>query len=542
MHAPGPNREALADFSVPNTTQDGMNAVEEMEMSLIAKPHYTSKQVWRKRIGAAITFVASTVATVMLTRYLDKGSDCTQFDAHSLSTKVGYTCDHAEDATMASGTVCVVQCNEGYRGGSLLQSTITCTSEGIWSGSPPICEAEVCTQGTAIADSPTHCVGKTVGHVCDYECNMGFTVTGVHLCTLSGSTNQREMSGGSCVCGDDHYAFQLNEEPTRCLAMVTMQAAGFTADSTGIFSFKFSGSIPSDLKSGAVTVPATAALSLTGTGAETIGASFTVEGSLSVARLSLESSVSLVTVGGASLSLSEMAVPVGMLGNCGVALGHCQSGLQEGLDLHDVQLTDADGQVCQSVNGSAMSIEIDAACLSSACTSSPCQNGGTCSPTNDGYTCDCALGYGGPCSSALTFHMFGFHNKAIPSCSVLEGNTGGSSTYPVQCIDDSTPDASTINDCAVPGGNCEIRFPAAILAQLNASLNDSTTRGCCSAMRCSGGVMCLCDDACSYPEDATNGEDVRISGCTSKNCDTLGALSDGRDIGMKGMGECDPRC
>ena len=101
------------------------------------------------------------------------------------------------------------------------------------------------------------------------------------------------------VCEADYYAFRHNEEAGRCLSnSVTMLQAGFTATAVGIYRFAFSGELPPDLRSGTVTVPATAQLFLTGTGTEEVGSGsepeggvpkigvgFTVDGSLTLGGL-----------------------------------------------------------------------------------------------------------------------------------------------------------------------------------------------------------------------------------------------------------------
>ena len=234
---------------------------------------------------------------------MEKGTDCSQFDAGALPNNVVHTCDHPEAATMASGAACVVRCNDGYRGVTLLQSTMQCSADGLWTGSPPICDAEVCTQGTILDNSPTSCTGKTVGQSCDYTCNDGFTVTGTHICGLGGSPNQREMSGGSCVCGDGHYTFRHNEETARCLLQaVTLEAAGFVASAVGLFAAHFKGSLPTDLTTGTISVSSTSSLSLEGTGSENVQVDFNVQGTLVVKRLQLGSALSAE---GGSLTVIE---------------------------------------------------------------------------------------------------------------------------------------------------------------------------------------------------------------------------------------------
>ena len=470
--------------------------------------------------------------------------------------------DHYSGNCESSSEPCMASCDEGYpvsRG----DGVFTCRA-GVWIGdlvckpitcgitldkiSPAESAFSVCTEGDTLGSTCTafcregyySTVGTGVG---SFECTdhagglwmqQGFSpwwesslqctrCPRIENCHVSSCTTGNDAQCSQCEQG--FYAFRHDEEPTRCLPVsVTMQAAGFTAEATGIFSFRFAGSVPSDLSGGELTVPAEAALSITGTRVETVSASFVVDG---------------------ALDIGDVRLPAGTLQRLQQAQGS--------INIHDVQLTDAGGQVCQSVDGSSMGIAIHAACLSLACASSPCQNGGTCIPSSvdDGYTCDCVLGYGGPCNSAVSFDMKGWHDKSIPSCSVFDGDVGGSQMYPVSCVDGRTPDVSTINDCAAPGGNCEIRFPAVPLPgedgysptwQMNDEFNDPTGRGCCSAMRCSGGPMCMCDvHPCSVGEDATHGEQVRSS-CTSGSCETTEELSDGRTAGMRALGECDPRC
>eukprot|EP01045_Picozoa_sp_COSAG04_P019454 COSAG04_NODE_1890_length_5298_cov_7.441239_2_plen_625_part_00 len=123
------------------------------------------------------------------------------------------------------------------------------------------------------------------------------------------------------LCEEGYYFYRQDDEPAHCKrSTVTLQQAGFIPDAVGSFEFRFSGSVPSDLTSGEVTVPTTASLSLTGTGAETIGASFTVQGSLSLANfgstsgdLTVEGSLNVanmrldaaaISVSGGSASLS----------------------------------------------------------------------------------------------------------------------------------------------------------------------------------------------------------------------------------------------
>jgi hypothetical protein len=117
------------------------------------------------------------------------------------------------------------------------------------------------------------------------------------------------------ACEDGYYSFRHDEEQGRCLEnSVTLAQAGFTDEAQGLFSFTFAGSVPSDLVGGEMTVPQTASLSLAGTGAETIGASFSVTGgSLSVAGMAMSQASLGSAQGGAgagsTLRLAAVTVP-----------------------------------------------------------------------------------------------------------------------------------------------------------------------------------------------------------------------------------------
>eukprot|EP01046_Picozoa_sp_COSAG06_P009396 COSAG06_NODE_491_length_15081_cov_9.093245_13_plen_486_part_00 len=100
-------------------------------------------------------------------------------------------------------------------------------------------------------------------------------------------------------CDDGYYAFRHDEEPTRCLQVtVTLLAAGFSPQASGLFSFRFAAdsrglaaSVPSDLLAPSVLVPSTASLMLDGTGTETIASSISVQGGLRVSNLRLTGGV-----------------------------------------------------------------------------------------------------------------------------------------------------------------------------------------------------------------------------------------------------------
>eukprot|EP01048_Picozoa_sp_COSAG05_P009836 COSAG05_NODE_831_length_7083_cov_166.649055_4_plen_313_part_00 len=118
------------------------------------------------------------------------------------------------------------------------------------------------------------------------------------------------------VCEADYYAFRHNEEAGRCLSnSVTLLQAGFTATAGGIYRFAFSGELAPDLRSGTVTVPATAQLFLTGTGTEEVGASFVIDGgSLTLSNLRIRTSLLVDTIlsmtgSGSFLSLRATTVP-----------------------------------------------------------------------------------------------------------------------------------------------------------------------------------------------------------------------------------------
>ena len=249
---------------------------------------------------------------------------------------------------------CVAVCDEGYpqvRGDGLF----TCQG-GVWIGDL-VCEPISCgvtlDKASPQESAFTICTdGDTLGSSCIAFCREGFyssvgTGVGSFECMKNGASEgglwmQQGFSPwwesslqctrcpaienchvSSCTTGTDavcsecapgFYAFRHDEEPTRCLPVaVTMQAAGFGADAAGLFSFRFSGAVPSDLASGTIHVPPTAALSLFGSGTETIGASFSVVGALTLTNLNLDASVGLETVDGGSLTLGSMEVPLSVL-------------------------------------------------------------------------------------------------------------------------------------------------------------------------------------------------------------------------------------
>lgn len=135
--------------------------------------------------------------------------------------------------------------------------------------------------------------------------------------TIEHCTTSRCTSSGVAVCSaceEEHYSFRHDEQPGRCLSnSVTLLQAGFTTTAVGIYHFVFGGAAPSDLDSGVVTVPSTAQLFLTGTGAETVGASFAVHGTLALSALTTTKALLQTTIGamglGGTLSLAGVIVP-----------------------------------------------------------------------------------------------------------------------------------------------------------------------------------------------------------------------------------------
>lgn len=105
------------------------------------------------------------------------------------------------------------------------------------------------------------------------------------------------------VCMDGLYSFRHDDKQGRCVSNSrTLAQVGYSDSATGLFALTFFGAVPSDLMRGTLPVPASAALSLAGTGGETIGASFTVMGSLTLTGLDVAGSVS--AQGGASVTMS----------------------------------------------------------------------------------------------------------------------------------------------------------------------------------------------------------------------------------------------
>jgi hypothetical protein len=136
------------------------------------------------------------------------------------------------------------------------------------------------------------CAGVASGETCAFQCGNGFVKHGDIRCGDDGKPDW----GGACVCPRGHYTLQIDAPEARTFCKhnsESLNQAGFAADARGSFVFTFSGQLPSDLLTGSVIVPKTAMLSLTGTGVETIGASFMMTGgelsvtSLNMARKSL---------------------------------------------------------------------------------------------------------------------------------------------------------------------------------------------------------------------------------------------------------------
>eukprot|EP01043_Picozoa_sp_COSAG02_P010643 COSAG02_NODE_378_length_23535_cov_35.310164_14_plen_865_part_00 len=118
------------------------------------------------------------------------------------------------------------------------------------------------------------------------------------------------------ICEQGFYSFRHDEDSGHCKGnTITLRQAGLIADAVGVFDFRFAGSVPSDLAGGEVIVPASASLSLMGTGAEVIGASFTtVDGSISITSMdisvaSLASAMAQLSGVGNTLRLDSVNVP-----------------------------------------------------------------------------------------------------------------------------------------------------------------------------------------------------------------------------------------
>eukprot|EP01047_Picozoa_sp_COSAG01_P062134 COSAG01_NODE_7858_length_3024_cov_1.660171_1_plen_774_part_00 len=112
---------------------------------------------------------------------------------------------------------------------------------------------------------------------------------------LHTTTFTRVDNGRLCPTG--FYLFKHSRSESRCLASsITTKIAGFTHDAVGIYSFQFDGTIPGDIASGSITVPSSAALSLSGTGVEVVKAWFITKpgAQLTLADLSLSISKPLV--------------------------------------------------------------------------------------------------------------------------------------------------------------------------------------------------------------------------------------------------------
>ena len=133
----------------------------------------------------------------------------------------------------------------------------------------------------------------------------------IENCIVSSCTTGTDAQCSQCT--DGYYAYRHDEEPTRCLtAQVTILTAGYDSrDAAGLFSFTFAGSLTSDLQGGQVSVPSTASLRLAGTGVETLAASFSVNGALTLYNIGIDGAQISVT-GGSTILHSCLGNIVGL--------------------------------------------------------------------------------------------------------------------------------------------------------------------------------------------------------------------------------------
>lgn len=280
--------------------------------------------------------------------------------------------------TCTAADECHAKCDSGYRidHGS---STFSCL-HGTWMGELTCVpfDCGITLDGSDVETSAfAPCTGGTgVGDACIATCSSGYYSTvgngqAEFICTpLDGNSRGLWMQQGfspwwesslqctkcptiqNCVvascstgtdaqctqCDDGYYAFRHDEEPTRCLQVtVTLIAAGFSPDSAGLFSFKFAAdnrglvaAVPSDLAGSSIVVPATSSLSLEGTGAETIGSSFTVRGGLMIANMQLtggrvtaagfSAGFENVVMNGVALAISQGTTSLNSIDMTGVTL------------------------------------------------------------------------------------------------------------------------------------------------------------------------------------------------------------------------------
>eukprot|EP01047_Picozoa_sp_COSAG01_P062966 COSAG01_NODE_8089_length_2923_cov_3.175513_1_plen_486_part_00 len=176
-------------------------------------------------------------------------------------------------------------------------------------------------------------------------------------CTARGSVCSR--------CDAGYYSFRHDDSGGSCYSStVGIAQVGFTANAVGAFHFGLSGgsSIPADLAAAAttITVPRRASLFLVGTGAEAIAASFIVQGSLSLAALSVTggSTTAISVAAGGSLTVSAsqlvdneegLALPF----PCDGTLAHGCAGAHAGAVVVSgpMVITAAEPMVCDAASG-----------------------------------------------------------------------------------------------------------------------------------------------------------------------------------------------
>ena len=114
----------------------------------------------------------------------------------------------SRSSTTCSGTtggICTFQCNEGYTPTGLH----FCGTDRRFKGGS--CDPADCSAGLTIPDSPSRCAGAT-NDMCVYSCNCGFKTSGTHLCQTDGN-----FTGGSCVsCGAGKASSGTSNTCTQC--------------------------------------------------------------------------------------------------------------------------------------------------------------------------------------------------------------------------------------------------------------------------------------------------------------------------------------
>jgi Ca2+-binding EF-hand superfamily protein len=115
-----------------------------------------------------------------------------------------------------TGYVCEYECDPGYSVGP----THRCGLQAFEGG---FCSPNDCIEGLEIEHSVTVCAGW-LGDNCTYECDIGYSVTGIHTCDRN-----REFDGGHCTPNSCYNGTRIKHSNTTCTG-VTLDVCTYVCD------------------------------------------------------------------------------------------------------------------------------------------------------------------------------------------------------------------------------------------------------------------------------------------------------------------------